>query len=82
MRRIAPAALILAATLAVGCGQPFPVRNVGVGRTDPAVVPASADETGAETSVPRLSRQAVPDAVMLRNQADAGYQDTPAPPPF
>lgn len=80
MRRNALAALVFAATFATGCGPTVPYRNVGVGRSDPAVVPAATGGDASEVSVPRFSRDAVPDSVMLREQANAGYNDSPGPP--
>ena len=70
------------ALLAQGCGMSRPYRNIGVGRPDPSVRRASV-ESGGETSDARgarFSRDAVPDSVMLRDQIDTGYRDTPAPP--
>lgn len=78
MRRNAWRLLAIAVGFAAGCGQTFPHRDAGIGGWDPAVIPAGGDFS--EEPVPRFSRGAVPDSVMLREQANAGYQDSPGPP--
>ncbi|HEX8202574.1 MAG TPA: DUF3568 domain-containing protein [Isosphaeraceae bacterium] len=51
--------------------------GVRLGTLPPAPVPAEVPST--PSSQPFFSRAAVPDAVMLRDQAEAGYHDTPTP---
>jgi hypothetical protein len=51
--------------------------GVRLGTLPPAPIPAEAPSTPG--SQPFFSRAAVPDAVMLRDQAEAGYRDSPAP---
>jgi hypothetical protein len=51
--------------------------GVRLGTEPPAPIPAEVPSTPG--SQPFFSRAAVPDAVMLRDQAEAGYRDSPGP---
>jgi hypothetical protein len=82
MRRIALVLLAMTgAAAAEGCrasrpapaGPPAAVRAPqGEPTTDPEATPSPSPFTP-------FSRKAVPDSVMLRNQAESGYRDTPVP---
>jgi hypothetical protein len=90
MRRIVPAGLFLSLATLAGCGSHHYYRNVGVGQPSagPSLethvgggIPGAAvhDEGVERAGTGRLSRDAVPDSVMLREQADAGFRDTQVP---
>jgi hypothetical protein len=51
--------------------------GVRLGTLPPAPIPTEVPSTPG--SQPFFSRAAVPDAVMLRDQAEAGYRDSPGP---
>jgi hypothetical protein len=89
MRTIAPLLLGLAACAMLGCGTAR-YRNVGLARLDPqASIPESATQVrgglaeatpaGSPFAEEKPRRPAVPDEVMLKGQAEAGYRDSQVP---
>jgi hypothetical protein len=87
MRRIAVGIVLVVVGMASGCGSGRSIyRDVGMvpPPADPAVGRASVelDRGGLDPNAamsPRFSRAAVPDAVMLRDQAEAGFRDPSVP---
>jgi hypothetical protein len=71
MRRIALVAAMFAAGWSQGCATGIPLA--GPGRR-----PTAADDAPAPGR--RFARDAVPDAVMLHDQLDSGYRDSPIVP--
>lgn len=78
MRRNAWRLLAISVGFAMGCGPAIPFRDLEANHMDPAAISTGGDSS--EDSASRFSRGAVPDSVMLREQANAGYQDSPGPP--
>jgi hypothetical protein len=88
MRRIAPIGLVMGVAMLTGCGTNHYYRNVGVVQqaAGPSLethvvggIPGGAASEVGPAGPGRLSREAVPDSVMLRDQADSGFRDSLVP---